>query len=557
MGYDKRVQPIGVTRRQLIQSAFYGALAALQVPLAARAREPHGVPVFKAHPFPFGVASGDPRGDRVVLWTRLAVDPYDPSSLGDRVVPVRWEIAEDERFRTVIAAGEGKAVPDRGHSVHVEATGLAPATVYFYRFLAGGEESAVGRTKTAPAIGDASVAGLKLVFCSCAEYEDAYYHAYRHIADEQADAVLHLGDYIYETTFRSCADNERTRCLRNRFDAKTLDEYRLRYAEYKLDASLQLAHQSAPWILTWDDHEVANDYAGLHDERDSDPAEFIVRRTAAYRAYFENLPLAPARAPSPGGSLPLYRRFDFGTLARLHMLDQRQYRSNQACPSEAREGPRPGAGRVLRADTCPAFTDPTRTMLGTEQEAWLAQGLIGSPARWNLLAQGVPFAFIDQRRDKQAMEQDPSASHAYVFTDNWSGYPAARDRLIQLLARDDVHNPVVLSGDIHATFVNRILEDRDGKRIPVASEFVCPGVSSAAFDKFAEIAAAPENADTVLFYDGKHNGYGICELGPETSSFSMIGITGVDQPDPVQSERQVLARFEIRAGGAELRRTRS
>jgi len=556
MGYDTRARSTGVTRRQLIESAFYGALAGLHSPLVAGRDRSYGAAAFHTNPFPFGVASGDPRSDRVALWTRLAVDPYDPNSLGDRILPVRWEVAEDERFRTIVRTGETLALPANGHSVHVEVAGLAPATTYFYRYKTGREESAVGRTKTAPAAGDRSVAGLRFVFCSCAEYEDGYYHAYRHIAEEGADAILHLGDYIYETTFRSCADNQRTRCLRNRFDATTLDEYRLRYAEYKLDEALQRAHQAAPWILTWDDHEVANDYAGTHDEQDGDPAAFLARRTAAYRAYFENLPLPPSLAPFPDGSLRLYRRFDFGSLARLHMLDERQYRSNQACPREDGAGPPPGAGRVLRADTCPALADPARTMLGKEQEVWLEQGLIGSPARWNLLAQGVPFAFIDQRRDKLAREQDPSASHAYVFTDNWSGYPAARDRLIGLLGRDPVHNPLVLSADIHATFVNRIVQDREGQRISIASEFVCPGVSSAAFDKFAEIAAAPENAETVLFYDGRHNGYGICDLTPTTAAFSMIGITGVHQPDPAQSERNLLARFEIAAGSPDARRTR-
>ncbi|MBL8839632.1 MAG: alkaline phosphatase D family protein, partial [Alphaproteobacteria bacterium] len=285
-------------------------MAALAAPAVSRIAA--GQPLGRADPFTLGVASGAPLADAVVIWTRLAPSPLAvDGGLGPAPVAVDWEVAGDERFATIVRRGSFETAAATAHCVHVDVRGLAPARWYWYRFHAGGATSPVGRTRTAPAAG-APTERLRFAFASCAHYEQGFFAAFRHMAAEAPDLVVFLGDYVYEASWG--------RDLVRRYDmspARTLAQYRTRYAQHRLDADLRAAHQAAPWIVTWDDHEVANDYADLRDE--SLDADFRARRAAGYQAFWEHMPL---RGPPPRDwrDLRVYDRFDFGDLARFHVL---------------------------------------------------------------------------------------------------------------------------------------------------------------------------------------------------------------------------------------------
>jgi alkaline phosphatase D len=403
------------------------------------------------YPFTLGVASGDPLPESVVLWTRLAPDPLAADGLGgmpDRAVNVRFEVAEDERFRKVVARGNAAADPELAHSVHVDAKGLAPGREYFYRFRAGNDVSPVGRTKTAPAR-EARVSQLSLVVVSCQHFEQGYFTAYRHILNDAPDLVAHCGDYIYESP-SSLAYNPRRHVTGEPFD---LRGYRLRYAQYRTDADLQRAHVELPWIFTFDDHEVDNNWARDVSYPSSDPEDWLLRRAAAFQAYYEHLPLRPERAPS-GPDIPIHRRLQYGDLATLHVLDGRQFRDPQI----------PGSNPVNH----PARTDPARTMLGTEQEAWLLDGLRRSRARWDVLVQQVPFTQLDEQA---------GAGHLFG-KDNWNYFPAQRQRITDELARPG-RNPIVLTGEIHRHLAAEVKADWEDPSAPVvASEFVATSVTT-------------------------------------------------------------------------------
>jgi alkaline phosphatase D len=294
-------------------------------------------------PFPLGIASGCPRPTSVVLWTRVAA-----------AGPVGWEIAEDERLQRVVARGTATAESRWAQSVHVDVAGLRPGRPYWYRFTSNGVASPVGRTRTAPDPAS-TPAGLRFVIASCQQYEQGYFAAWRHAATKELDAVLFVGDYIYEMSWGRNLVRHHTggRCT-------LLDEYRERYAQYKSDSDLQAAHAAHPWIVTWDDHEVTDDYTGDSGPIDPDPARFLKQRAAAYQAYWEHLPLPNALRPD-GPSMQLYGRYRFGTLAELVTLDDRQYRSHHACRATLTRG--------KPLENCAERLDPARTMLGAEQEA--------------------------------------------------------------------------------------------------------------------------------------------------------------------------------------------
>jgi alkaline phosphatase D len=307
-------------------------------------------------------------------------------------VNVRWEIATDDGMRQVVKRGHAVASPDFAHSVHAEVSGLEPDRWYWYRFDAGGTASPVGRARTMPRR-DARPERLRFVFASCQHYEQGFYAAHRHLAQEPIDFVAFLGDYIYES---NTADPVRAH---GSGEPTTLDAYRERYAVYKRDTDLQAAHAACPWIVTFDDHEVDNNYVGALAQDDVPVAEFQLRRAAAYRAYYEHMPLRRSSLPR-GPDMLLYRTLDFGRLATFQVLDTRQYRSDQACG----DGRRP---------ICDSWAQAERTVMGERQERWLARGLSASRATWNVLAQQimmVPF------------EVDPSPVEAYNM-DSWSGYP--------------------------------------------------------------------------------------------------------------------------------------
>jgi alkaline phosphatase D len=407
-------------------------------------------PRWDASPFTLGVASGDPEHDGVVLWTRLAPDPLNGGGMPRERVEVRWEVAEDEGMQRVVKQGRATAAPDWAHAVHVEVDGLAAQRPYWYRFHAGSATSPIGRTRTLPKPGD-EVDLLRFAFASCQHYENGFFTAYRHMAGEDLDLVLHLGDYIYEGPGR---DNQARRHVGP--ELMTLADYRNRYAQYRSDPDLQAAHAAFPWIVTTDDHEVDNNYAGEISEQLNVPRRaFLERRAAAYRAYYEHMPLRRRSVPARR-AMRLYRQVDCGRLASFFVLDTRQYRTDQPC------------GDGLKTP-CPEAGDARGTLLGRAQERWLFDGLARSNRRWNVLAQQVMMADVDQT---------PGPDARYSM-DQWPGYTAARTRLLERLASRRTSNPVVLTGDIHTNWVNDLkIDSRDPNAAAVATEFVGTSIAS-------------------------------------------------------------------------------
>jgi alkaline phosphatase D len=417
-----------------------------------------GAPLRTAkNPFTLGVASGYPAPDGIALWTRLAPEPLFGGGLHDPVM-VDWEIAHDDKFTKLVVKGRERATADWAHSVHVETRGLEPDRWYFYRFRAGDAVSPVGRTRTAPARGAA--VGLTFAVASCAHYEQGYFTPYRHLAKDGADLTIHVGDYIYETSWGPSLPRKHEAHL---VEPMTVDDYRNRYALYRSDPDLQAAHAANPWLVTWDDHEVDNDYAGDRSQ-DLDVARaFLTRRANAYRAYYEHMPLRRG-AMAMGPDLRLHFQTFFGDDVNLFVLDDRQYRSPHACPRPGR-----GGGNFVDPETCGELNDPARTLLGREQEDWLRAGLAASRAKWNVIAQQTRMAWLDPF---------PGPGRR-VTTDGWDGYPVARQRLVDDLRNTKASNPVVVGGDVHSYWVSNIHADPLDARSPVvASEFTGASVTS-------------------------------------------------------------------------------
>jgi len=471
----------------------------------------------RADPFTLGVASGDPLADGFVLWTRLAPEPLSGGGMPPLPVEVSWEVAEDERFRRIASAGRALAEPAWGHSLHVEVAGLAADRPYWYRFRWGDAQSPVGRARTAPAPGSAA-ASLRFGYASCQHYEQGYYSAYRHLAADAPDLILHLGDYVYESSVGEPLRRHEAG------EPQTLAQYRNRHARYRLDPDLQAAHAACPWLFCWDDHEVDNDYAGAHGQDGDPPAAFLLRRAAAYQAYWEHLPLRLQARPR-GADMRLYQRSAYGELLSVHVLDTRQYRDDQACATAAK-----GGGQVLTA--CAALRDPARSMLGVEQEAWLLAGLGRSATRWNLIAQSLLMAPLDQA---------PGPAFG-AWSDGWDGYPAARQRILRQLAQSGTANPVVIGGDIHSFWASELAPTAGAE--PVATEFVGSSISSAGipYERFA--ALLPENPH-IRFFDSRERGYVLCTLRRERLEVDFRAV--LDVRDPASGLRS-RARFVVEAG---------
>jgi alkaline phosphatase D len=499
----------GATRREVLRAAAVLGAASLLPPAARVLAAEAAKPRFIAPPFALGVASGYPVPDGFTLWTRLAPAPFEADGgMDEQVVSVRWQVAEDERFRHVVAEGTEVARAARAHSLHVDVSGLRPTRWYWYRFLAGDEVSPVGRTRTAPPA-DATPHALAFAFASCQDYEHGYYAAWRHMRDEPLDLVVFLGDYIYEETWGS----HLVRRHAPAGEARTLSDYRIRHAQYKTDPDLQAIHAAAPWICTWDDHEVSNDYANDQSQR-LEPS-FLERRAAAYQAYFEHMPLPPRMAPV-GPDAKIYACVDFGTLARFYLLDDRQYRSHQACPRPGR-----GGSNVVGPE-CTELEDPARTLLGSAQEAWLAEQLAGSGARWNVIAQQSLMSYFDN-------EIGPGEK---VWTDAWSGYPAARRRLLDTLQRTKTRNPVVIGGDIHANVVADLpLDHRDPSSPIVAAEFCGTSITSEGRSTASFWGPARAENPHVLFADGDRRGYATVRIGAKRCDVALRVLDDVRRRD--------------------------
>lgn len=483
-------------------------------------------PRFARDPFSLGVASGAPEPDGFVLWTRLAPEPgLAGGGMAPEPVAVRWEVAEDDGFARIVRSGQAVAHPELAHSVHVEVRGLQAERWYHYRFLTGGGAnqavSPTGRSRTAP-LADALPARLRFAFASCQQYEQGYFGAYRHMADENLDLVLFLGDYIYESSWGR--DHVRAHIGG---EPRSLAEYRIRHAQYRGDPDLQRMHAAAPWLLTWDDHEVDNDYADDRSE-DLDPT-FLARRAAAYRAYFEHMPLRESARPE-GPAMRLYGRHRFGRLAEFLILDDRQHRAYQACPK-----PRRGGSNVVDVERCPALRDPSRSMLGAAQERWLDRCFAESRGRWNVIGQQTLFSRVGGR-------QGPGET---AWTDGWDGYPAARQRLLDAMQARRLVNPVLLGGDVHSNWICDVKADFSdpGSRV-VATEFCGTSITSQGRAQAHLDRARGENPH-VRLAESDHRGYGVVELTPERCTTTLRVVDTVKDREQRIATR---ARFVVESG---------
>ena len=406
------------------------------------------------NPFALGVASGDPLPDSVVLWTRLAPKPLEVGGGMPTVpIPVDWEIAEDEKFARVVDRGTAVADPAHAHSVHVDVKGLEAWREYFYRFRAGGAESPVGRTKTSAPLG-ADLTSLSFAWASCQAWQDGYYNAYEDMVQRDNDVIFFLGDYIYESELKDNDIRDMSAISSEvRAEPYTLDQYRLRYGLYKSEAPLQKAHASAPWIVTMDDHEVDNNWAAQISQDHDDPIEFLARRAQAFKVWWEH---TPTRVTAPTGpDMTIYRRTDYGNLARFSVLDTRQYRSDQlhddkSSPQDAQTA------------------DPSRTITGDEQEKWILDGLDSSPTTWNVLAHQTVIS--DLPRIKNGKRN--------VSMDGWSGYEASRHRILDGAAERGTKNLVSIVGDIHRNAFSELRRDYQDDSPAVGIEFAGTSIAS-------------------------------------------------------------------------------
>lgn len=374
-----------------------------------------------------------------------------------RPVRVEYEVAVDDRFRGVVRRGSVVATPQLGHSVHPEIHGLAPGHEYFYRFRAAGEISPVGRTKTMPPA-RSNPRELNFAFASCQAWQGGYFTAYDHMAAEDLDFVVHLGDYLYESGVRT---NQRGVETDSRFHTETFDlaRYRLQYALYKTEEPLRNAHAAHPFIVTFDDHEVENNWAGdlsqIDTEPDQDRAVFRQRRADAFQALYENQPLRRAQFPI-GPDAGMHRRLYYGRLADLTMIDTRQYRDDQPC----------GDGSGV---DCAERFDPDRTILGAAQREWLLDGFSDSRTRWQIIGNQAPLGQTDR-------DAGPALD---VWYDPWDGYVAERDRVLAAAQDRGVRNLVVITGDRHTNYAWDLKRDySDPGSATVGAEFVGTSISS-------------------------------------------------------------------------------
>lgn len=512
----------GLSRRQIL--AHSAALAA--IPMLGRAANAVDRPGFRRDPYTMGVASGDPDHTGFVIWTRLAPEPFaDAGGMAPEAVRVHWEVATDESMNNVVARGTEPATPQLGHTVHVEVEGLQPDRWYWYRFRAGDAESPVGRARTLPTP-DAEVARVNFAVTTCQNWEQGLFTAYEQMLRDEPDLVFHLGDYIYEY---EAGRNGKVR-THHGDEIESLEDYRRRYAQYRSDPQLQAMHASCPWFVTWDDHEFDNNCANeVSEERGVDPRAYLARRQNAYQAYYEVMPLRRRSLPR-GPHLQLYRKASFGRLAEFFVLDERQYRSDQ--PNNDRRSP-----------INEAALDVRQTMLGSEQRMWLKQGLIGSQARWNVLAQQLMMGMV-------GMPSGGDKTPKYSM-DQWPGYAHERMQLLQFLKDRRVPNPVVLTGDIHSNWCNELrVDDRRHDEPVVAAEFVATSLSSGGdgYDRPKYYASLLRRNPCVKFHN-RQRGYIRCAVTERTWTSDYVVMDQVEKPGGKASTR---ATYVLEAGSPEI-----
>jgi alkaline phosphatase D len=501
-----------VSRRTFVLGGIAVAGTAATAAVAAP-----GIQAVIPYPFKLGVASGEPLSDGVVLWTRLAPSPLNADGQGgmpNANVTVEWQVSTNDRFTSLAAQGSVTAAYADSHSVHAEVSGLSPDFDYYYRFRAQGHISPVGKTRTAPAAGSFG-RDLVMAFASCAHYESGYFTAYRRMAEDNPGLILHLGDYIYEGAAA-------TGVIRPHVGAEivSLADYRRRYAQYKSDPDLQAAHAAAPWLVVPDDHEVENNYAGTSRSGNTPAltaAQWTARRTAAYRAYWENMPLRNAQKYA-GNSIPLYRRTRWGQLATFHLLDTRQYRHDQAC----------GDGWQNCSDADLA----ARSLPGTAQETWLLDGLGQRLGTWDILGQQVFFA----RRINSAGQ---------MSMDSWDGYRAARKRIQDGWVARGVRNPVVLTGDVHRSWGNNLKADyANASSATIGSELVTTSISSGGNGSGATAIPDVANNPHLKFYSD-HRGYVRTTITPTQMRADFRAVTNITEHGTAAS---TLRSFAIQDG---------
>ena len=451
-------------------------------------------------------------------------------------IPVRWEVADDDKFARIVQSGQSLALPGLAYSVHAEVQGLPPDSWYFYRFMLGDAISPIGRTRTFPAP-DANVGSMRVAYASCQRWEHGYFSAYRHMAQENLDLVMFLGDYIYE--YPRAANGVRTP---PGGWVLTLDDYRQRYATHKEDADLQAMHAACPWLVTWDDHEVQNDYAGLTvGENGPEVADFAARRSAAYQAFYEHMPVRASvltRAVAGlanGAEMRIYNRTHYGKLASFTMLDARQYKSPPVCT----QGGKRGSGIVNPAQ-CADWNDPTRSMLGADQERWLDASwgsATNKSVGWNIIGQQ---SLIGQRDWKAGPEQA-------LWNDGWDGYSAARTRLTDSARKNSLANLVVLGGDVHENWVGPIKADYSNPASPaVGVEFCGTSITSRSGGNGKLAQTLAENPHFV-FADAERKGYGVVEITPQQVKTTLRVVTDVTRQD---AGIETLAQFSVASGKA-------
>ncbi|WP_300397056.1 alkaline phosphatase D family protein [uncultured Sphingobium sp.] len=487
------------TRRQLLTAA--SATPLIGAPAIVRAQS-----WFAGYPFALGVTSGDPAPDGFVIWTKLAPKPFEAHGGMPMVaLPVAWEVASDDRFKTIVAKGEATARPELGHSVHVEVTRLQPDRPYWYRFTLGSDRSMRGRARTLP-LASASPARLKFGVAGCQNYEDGYFTAFRHLAKEDDLAfVYHYGDFIYEYKQRGPdydkdglpVDQVRHHVGQDCFD---LADYRLRYAQYLSDYDLQAARAQHSWFPTFDDHEIQNNWVGDIDGRDQSPAEiFRLRRQAGLQAWYEYMPVRAAMLPRNGIITDMYREARFGDLLAVDFLDTRSFRSDQPCG----DGFKP---------YCAAMDDAKAQILSPEEEGWLTRNLTRGKTQWNCLAQQVMMMSLDRRR--YADEKEPIYN-----MDTWAAYRVPRDRLLAKMR--GLENVVVLTGDEHQNYAG--LLESGGE--PVAVEFVSTSISSGGDG--SDLRAGSDmllRDNSQLKFINDQRGYLVCDVTPDawTTQFRVM-----------------------------------
>ena len=483
-------------------------------------------------PFTLGVASGDPLADSVILWTRLLpTEPLAPA-LADTDIDVVWEVATDAEMTDIVADGTAPAVAALGHSVHVDANGLEPDTEYWYRFTLGEFTTPPARTHTFAAPGTMPDR-FRFAFSSCQNWEQGYYAAYRDLVEQgDIDAFVFLGDYIYEYASGGYAD-DRGRETGQDFECETVEQYRERYALYHSDPLLQDAHAFVPWIITWDDHEVDNDYAGATSENGDDPAAFLERRANAYQVWYEHMPVR--LDPPDGPDYEIYRSFAHGDLVRFHVLDTRQYRADQQQGDPFVE--QLGEAVQVRDETLAADLD--QSILGEAQRAWLIDGVAASDAVWDVLAQQV-FMF--------GGNAIVGSAPPVVVVDTWDGYAADRRAVLDAIGTS-ADNLVVLTGDFHSAAVADLRADPFDTSLPiVGSEFMASSISSSFFDDDAAVEGLVTGAlaaNPQLKWFDSQRGYTVCEVTPEkwTATYRAVA-DQFDETSPVST----ISSWEVAAG---------